>query len=68
MGEPIREHLDALKEWIADLLAHGCSDKEIADELDSTSTLLKLGFVAKERDLIAVIRDLMTERKPHGGD
>ena len=60
---------DDLSEFIADLIASGWPDVEIVDILGNSATLIKLGYVPKETDLIAVIRKLMMERtNPTGGN
>lgn len=53
MSETPRDRLNAVKENIAELIAHGLSDQEIADHLATDPS------TAEPYELIAVIRDLM---------
>jgi hypothetical protein len=51
-----------IREHIADLFNHGLSNAEVVQALNSSESLVLLGFMVSKADLIDVIRDLMEEK------
>lgn len=52
-----------LKNFIADLIASGLSDHEIANYVSNSNVLTRIGFIPSTNDFIAIIRDLMTQKE-----